>query len=90
MPRPCDGAREAKLAVIYFFRRGDETRMAETRLSSSGDGYELIITEQGQAHTEPFVALPQLLAREHELIQAWRAQGWREAGAPGSRRRGSA
>ncbi|HEV8235844.1 MAG TPA: hypothetical protein VGP84_14640 [Gemmatimonadaceae bacterium] len=29
-----------------------------------------------------FVELPKLLAREHELLQAWRAQGWRDVGPP--------
>lgn len=68
--------------MIYFFRRGDHSRSCETRLREDGPGYELVVTTDGESHVESFAELPALLAREHELLQAWRAQGWREAGPP--------
>jgi len=35
-----------------------------------------VITENGKTRIESFDKLPKLLEREHELLQAWRAQGW--------------
>ena len=64
--------------MIYFFRRGQSRLAAETRLNPLGPGYELVVTTDGVAHVEPFDDLPALLSREHELLQAWRATGWRE------------
>jgi len=65
-------------AMIYFFSRGQSRLAAETRLNPLGPGYELVITTDGVARVEPFDDLPTLLSREHELLQAWRAMGWRE------------
>jgi hypothetical protein len=68
--------------MLYFFRRGDATISCETRLSPDGPGYHLVITENDVLHVEQFDVLPKLLAREHELLLAWRAQGWRDVGRP--------
>jgi len=68
--------------VIHFFRRGNDRRMCETRLRQDGPGYELVVTDGAEERVETFVELAKLLAREHELLQAWRAQGWRDDGAP--------
>ena len=68
--------------MIYFFRRGDGALTCETRLNPDGAGYQLVIAEDGAVHVEQFAGLPALLAREHELLQAWRAQGWHDVGAP--------
>jgi hypothetical protein len=67
---------------VYFFRRGDAAMSLETRLDPDGPGYQLVITEQGEMRVENFAELPSLLAREHELLQAWRAQGWCDVGRP--------
>ena len=67
--------------MVWFFGRGYENRSCETRLAADGDGYELIVTDGDMTHSEKFADLPRLLAREHELLAAWRAQGWREKGA---------
>jgi hypothetical protein len=64
--------------VIYFFRKGDKHLACETRLNPAGPGYELVVTTDGLTQVEPFQELAALLAREHELLQAWRAIGWRE------------
>jgi hypothetical protein len=64
--------------VIFFLRKGPSRLALETRLNPVGAGYELAITTDGVTHVEPFTELPALLSREHELLQAWRAQGWRE------------
>jgi len=68
--------------VIYFFRRADATLTSETRLNPDGEGFQLVITENATTRIESFNTLAPLLAREHELLQAWRAQGWRDVGAP--------
>jgi hypothetical protein len=68
--------------VIYFFRKGDHRLACETRLNPLGAGYELVVTADGLTHVEPYDELSALLAREHELVQAWRAIGWRETPAP--------
>jgi len=73
--------------VIYFFRRGTDRRSCETRLRGDGPGYELVVTDAGTERIEPFTELADMLAREHELLQAWRAQGWRDAVAPATRER---
>ena len=65
--------------MVWFYVRGPERRSCETRLAAEGGGYELIVTDGAAVHVEKFLELPKLLAREHELLAAWRAQGWREA-----------
>jgi hypothetical protein len=68
--------------MLYFFRRGPVALSCETRLNPEGPGFQLVITEDAVARIEMFSDLPALLSREHELLQAWRAQGWRDVGAP--------
>jgi hypothetical protein len=68
--------------VLYFFRRGDAALTCETRLNPEGEGFQLVITESAHERIENFAELRKLLAREHELLMAWRAQGWRDAGQP--------
>ena len=68
--------------MLYFFRRGDAAMSCETRLNPEGPGYQLVITENNKPRIEQFAELAKLLAREHELLQAWRAQGWRDVGLP--------
>jgi hypothetical protein len=64
--------------MLYFFRRGDSALSCETRLNPDGPGYQLVISENNVRRIEHFNELPKLLAREHELLLAWRAQGWRD------------
>jgi hypothetical protein len=68
--------------VIYFFKLGNKSRSCETRLNPDGPGFQLLVTENGDTRVEDYDALPAVLAREHELVQAWRAQGWQEVGSP--------
>lgn len=68
--------------MLYFFRRGDAAMSCETRLNPDGAGYQLVITENSVPRVEQFDTLPKLLGREHELLLAWRAQGWRDVGQP--------
>jgi hypothetical protein len=68
--------------VLYFLRRGNAAITCETRLNPNGPGFELVVSEDEEAHTEQFADLRSLLAREHELLQAWRALGWRDVGPP--------
>jgi hypothetical protein len=70
--------------VVFFFRRGTSTMSCETRLNPAGVGYELVITEDGRTRTEQSNELAAMLAREHELLQAWHAQGWRDVGPASS------
>ena len=62
----------------YVFVRGSERKTCETRLSADGTGYELVVAEDGVERVDHYSAMDRLLAREHELLQAWRAQGWTE------------
>jgi hypothetical protein len=62
--------------MVWFYARGQERRSCETRLALVGDGYELVVREGRKAWAESFTELPKLLAREHELLAAWKAQGW--------------
>ena len=64
--------------MIWFYTRGDESRTCETRLAAGGDGYELVVTDATGVRVESFTDLARLLAREHEILSAWRALGWRE------------
>jgi hypothetical protein len=68
--------------VLYFLRRGADAMSCETRLDPNGPGFQLVITENARERIEDFRELAALLAREHELLQAWRALGWRDVGAP--------
>jgi hypothetical protein len=68
--------------VLYFLRRGADAMSCETRLNPNGPGFQLVITENARERVEDFDHLPDLLAREHDLLKTWRAQGWRDAGAP--------
>lgn len=70
--------------MVWFYTRGGDTRTCETRLAPDGDGYELVVTDASGTRVERFDELSGLLAREHELLATWRAQGWRE-GAPNRR-----
>jgi hypothetical protein len=65
--------------MVWFYARGAERRSCETRLAPNGHGYELVVRDADRAHTEHFTDLTRLLLREHELLAAWRAQGWRSA-----------
>ena len=62
--------------MVWFYVRGDERRSCETRLLHQGDGFELVICEAGEQHVERFAHFRDLLAREHSLLAAWKAQGW--------------
>jgi len=72
--------------MLWFYARGAERRSCETRLALAGDGYELVVREGGECWTERFRDLHRLLSREHELLAAWRAQGWRHKDAAFSER----
>ena len=64
--------------MLYVFERGRERKTCETRLSPDGTGYELVVAEDGVERVDRYTSMERLLAREHELLQAWRAQGWTE------------
>lgn len=65
--------------MIWFYTRGDERRTCETRLSAEGAGYELVVADASGVHVEAFTEMASLLAREHEILSAWKALGWRES-----------
>lgn len=68
--------------MLYFLRRGADAMSCETRLNPNGPGFQLVIIENGRERIEDFDELAALLSREHQLLTAWRALGWREVGAP--------
>ena len=63
--------------MVWFLLRGAERRACETRLAGDGTGFDLIVSDGSGSYSERFPDLPRLLSREHELLAAWRAQGWR-------------
>ena len=67
--------------MVWFYARGSERRSCETRLAIAGDGYELVIRDEKKTRVEPFIDLRELLSREHQLLAAWKAQGWKNAEA---------
>jgi hypothetical protein len=68
--------------MLWFYERGSERLRCEVRLSNDREGYELVVVRPDGTETiEQFPTLPQVLRREHELHQAWIAQGWRESSA---------
>ena len=71
-----------EVSVLYFFRRAGAALTCETRLNPTGTGFQLVVTEDAHERIENFAVLANLLAREHELLKAWRAQGWRDVGQP--------
>ena len=73
--------------MVFFFRRGNDSLTCETRLNPDGSGVQLVVTQAERVHVEQFETVAAMLAREHELLQAWRAQGWTDVGPlPGRRR----
>lgn len=73
--------------MIEFFRRESGERLScETRLAFDGPGYELVVEDASGSHVERYGDLGRLLAREHELLAAWRALGWRSQAGRSVRR----
>ena len=68
--------------MVWFYTRGHERLSCETRLALNGAGYELVIQNDAGERVEHFRQLRDLLAREHQLLAVWRAQGWRAAAGP--------
>jgi hypothetical protein len=67
--------------MVWFYARGQERRSCETRLAAVPGGYELVIREAQTTSVESFTDLRKLLSREHQLLTAWKAQGWKNAEA---------
>lgn len=68
--------------MVYFFWRGAAHLTLETRLNPDGPGYQLVISADSKTRIESFAAMSELLARDRELVHAWRAQGWHETANP--------
>lgn len=68
--------------MLQFFERAGRRLRCETRLNPMGDGYELVIREDDAERIEQFERMGDLLFREHELLAAWRAMGWRQVDGP--------
>ena len=59
------------------FAKGNQRQSCE--LHEASLWYELIITESnGKSRVERYTERAQMLRRQHELLTAWKAQGWRE------------
>jgi hypothetical protein len=59
------------------FAKGNQRQSCEVLEASLW--YELIITEpSGKSRVERYTERAQMLRRQHELLTAWKAQGWRE------------
>ena len=66
--------------MIYFYRRGVDTRSCETRLEPEGIGFELVVVDAGDPRIERFDDVRTLADRECELRHAWLLNGWRTIG----------
>lgn len=66
--------------MIYFYRRGADTRSCETRLESDGPGFELIVSDAKNSRVEHYDDVRALANRESELRHAWLLNGWRTIG----------
>jgi hypothetical protein len=73
--------------MLYFLVRGRQRKTYELRLSSEGEGFELIVhDEQHRESVEKFPSLERALEREHQLLAEWRALGWHDPPTVGSRK----
>jgi hypothetical protein len=60
-----------------LFAKGKERQSCD--LHEASLWYELIITApNGKSRVERYTEREQMLRRQHELLAAWKAQGWRE------------
>lgn len=76
--------------MTWMFAKGGQRMACESREAMLW--YELVITSpDGVARVERYTERAQLLRRQHELLCAWKAQGWQElepeAAGVASRRR---
>jgi hypothetical protein len=60
-----------------LFGKGNQRQSCDVHEESLW--YELIITDpSGKSRVERYTERAQMLRRQHELLTAWKAQGWRE------------
>ena len=63
--------------MTWMFAKGGQRMICESRETMLW--YELVITSpDGVARVERYTERAQLLRRQHELLCAWKAQGWQE------------
>ena len=63
--------------MIWTFAKGGQRTTCESREAMLW--YELVVTSpDGVARVERYTERAQLLRRQHELLCAWKAQGWEE------------
>jgi hypothetical protein len=63
--------------MIWNFAKGRQRMSCESREAMLW--YELVVTgADGVARIERYTERAQLLRRQHELLCAWKAQGWEE------------
>ena len=66
--------------MIWNFAKGGQRLTCESREAMLW--YELVVTSpDGVARVERYTERAQLLRRQHELLCAWKAQGWEEVEA---------
>jgi hypothetical protein len=63
--------------MTWTFAKGGQRMVCESREAMLW--YELVITSpDGVARVERYTERVQVLRRQHELLCAWKAQGWEE------------
>jgi hypothetical protein len=63
--------------MTWVFAKGGKRISCEAREAMLW--YELVVTEpDGVARVERYTERAGMLRRQHELLCAWKAQGWRE------------
>ncbi len=65
--------------MTWVFAKGRQRMSCESREAMLW--YELVVTgPDGVARVERYTERAGMLRRQHELLCAWQAQGWRELG----------
>jgi hypothetical protein len=63
--------------MTWLFAKGTKRMSCEAREAMLW--YELVVTEpDGVTRVERYTGRAGMLRRQHELLCAWKAQGWRE------------
>jgi hypothetical protein len=63
--------------MIWVFAKGQQKRSCEAREAMLW--YEIVVTEpDGSVRVERYTERAGMMRRQHELLCAWKAQGWRE------------
>lgn len=64
--------------MVWLFARGAERLRCETRDGDTGSHHLAVTMPDGVERVEQYPDSAALIRRQCELVEAWKAQGWRE------------